>query len=267
MKKIPRYIAYTNESIAFDPNDLVFRTTDNTDIFYGTCLEKTQYGWYMTFTADRVPNWDSFVVVGHTTNGIKAIFPRIRYTTDTTRLGIDRTKEIVELVKCKCEVYYGCDGSCNCGADDYNRLIYRSKFKQVDINYLYDVYEIIPGNLGTNMIYIEFLSKDYTEVDDRWLSWMASVNENINIIDFSYNKEDGSHAVINEDDKKRLINDMTTKIPEDQLRQFYLSSDKYESIFSNYNNVIYVYDVCEQPYPEWFIIKYYINKKIEDIIM
>lgn len=110
------------------------------------------------FDADRALPWDPFIKVWESEDNkqIGVIFPRFCQKDDKLLFGVDRITEEYDFKhECKCEIYFGGDFVCRCGADEKNVSDYASSFKEVSKDYLYNVIKINLNDL-TRWIWIDF---------------------------------------------------------------------------------------------------------------
>jgi len=95
------------------------------------------------FCADRVHDWDRFVVVNDIdSNTLEVIFPRLQLKDGVVLLGQDKLdEEIVIFAECTCSMGgQGGDGYCRCGAKETRHRLYDESFREVtDDNYEYKI--------------------------------------------------------------------------------------------------------------------------------
>ena len=137
-----------------------------------------------------------------------------------------------------------------------------------------------------------FVKKNEINYFERPLAWLTNIDTNKICFNLNYDKKSGTHAIINTEDRTRLIQELKKSISKTILKKYYYSAeehyhsvieccvnyeqygdkyrqyldDKFVYLLHDYQNIISIYDDAEQPYPQWFIQKY-INKNKEDIII
>lgn len=139
-----------------NPEELIFYEGE-ANIWQNVFPQIPTKGVVGSFGADRVPDWNLFVVVNSDRNSIDVIHPRIRIDSDgRIMLGVDKLTETWEnQYRCTCGTYYLCDGFCRCGASDRNAEAYCNTFKETKCRYKIKRYD-----RNSHYTFLQFETKD-----------------------------------------------------------------------------------------------------------
>jgi hypothetical protein len=180
------------------------------------------------YGADRLDPWNPFIVIDSSSyeaignfGKLKVIFPRIKVADGKMLFGQDKTIECsksYKFEKCKCPVYYNCDGYCTCGARETNSKIYDASFCEMPKDYEYNVINVSPvGN------WFEFFNDIYELQYDLPMSWCPGTTPSLKHLKCPNNYD--SESDIESDSKSSSYADAASDSESDGESSSYADAD------------------------------------------